>query len=189
MSARSPRRSFARSLVVTLAAVPAMVPACTKSPSRPPHYNPPRPTYPEPTPADPTPTDSTAPAPGEPTTPAAPTTAPSASAAPSASGEPAQAKPAKPPDYPQHWIVTKNGATCLAQPRVECSTGTTTKVVSTCNPPAASAYTCPPSMGDGPVTVVRYAHSFECTIERPPMRCPEGARCNPPPPRRVECPK
>lgn len=173
MSARTPRRSFARSFVVTLAAVPACGGGGGGAGSGPPMIgNPP------------------APEPTVPTSPPEPTPAPTPDPTPTpAPGEPAQAKPGKAPDYSQHWIVTKNGATCLAQPRVECPKGVPGQPMPTCNPPPASAYTCPDGMGAGPITVVRYANTFDCVIEPPPTRCPEGVRCNPPPPRRVECPK
>jgi hypothetical protein len=59
----------------------------------------------------------------------------------------------------------------------------------TCNPPAARAYDCPKDMTEPSLTIVRYAGSFDCMIEPPPIACPPKATCNPPPPRKATCPK
>jgi hypothetical protein len=183
---------FARSFVVTLAAIPA-IPACGGS-NVPPHQNPPRPTYPEQAPpqaTEPTPTE-TAPATPTETAPAAPMTQPGtpapapAPAPPAQPGEPAQAKA---PDYTSRWIVTKSGATCLAEPVVECPKGAPGQPMPTCNPPAASVYKCPEGMNEASLTVVRFANTTQCVVERAPVACPPNVRCNPPPPRRVDCPK
>jgi hypothetical protein len=176
MSARTPRRTFAHPFVVTLAAVPA----CTSP--RPPHQNPP----PPPTPTEPASPDT---AQTPPTAPTAPTTPDPASPPPApAPGAPAQGK-AKPPDYTQRWYVTKNGATCLATPHLECPTAPPGQPAPTCNPPPPSAYRCPDGVTDASFTVVRYANTVQCVIQPPPPKCPPNAACNPPRPRPVECPK
>jgi hypothetical protein len=178
---------FARSFVVTLAAIPA-IPACGGSNVQP-HTNPPRPTYPAEAPpatGEPTETSPATPTEGAPATPTAPEAGLPAPAPPAQPGEPAQAKP---PDYTSRWIVTKSGATCLAEPKIECPTAAPGKPVPTCNPPPASVYKCPEGMTEASLTVVRYANSTQCVVERAPVACPPNARCNPPPPRRVDCPK
>ena len=173
MAARTPRRTFAHPFVVTLAAVPACA-----GPQQPPHRNPPPP------PMDPA---TPAPDPGQtaPTTPTTPTDPASPAPSPGGTGQAQQ----KPPDHTERWIVTRNGATCMATPRVECPTAAPGKPMPTCNPPPASAYPCPDGMAEPSLTVVQYANTFECVIQPAPPRCPPNAACNPPPPRRVACPK
>lgn len=176
MSARTPRRTFAHPFVVTLAAVPA----CSH-PQRF-HDNPPPPPPPitnEPAAPDPAATAPTSPPEAAPTPPPAPAPTP---------GGPAQAQD-KAPDTTQRWLVTKNGATCLAQPKVECPRAAPGKAMPTCNPPAARPYPCPDGVAQASFIVVQFANAVHCVIEQPPPHCPPNASCNPPPPRRVECPK
>ncbi len=184
MSSRTPRRSFAHPFVVTLAAIPACSGGNASGP--PPHKNPPPPTYIEPASPTPAPTDP-ATEPAVPTSPPEPVEAAPAPPAPSAPGAPAQPKA---PDYASRWHVFKSGAACMATVHVDCPKPEAGKAVPTCNPPAPTPYTCPPGMTEGAsLTVVRRAHSTTCWIEQPPVKCPPGARCNPPPPRGVDCPK
>lgn len=176
MAARTPRRTFASSFVVTLAAIPAASMGCNPPPPQSPgahgHVNPPPPAY------------------VEPATPATPAAEPAAPAPPPPPAQPPAAEPADaPPTHAARWHVTKRGDACMAQPHVECPTGAPGQPVPTCNPPPPRAYECPPNMTEASLTVERRPGDPACFVERAPMRCPEGARCNPPPPRRVACPK
>ena len=191
MAARTPRRVFASPFVITLA-------ACTSSSTPPPqqpvvvqqgedhsdhnkpHTNPPPPTgHEEPTPTAPQTVV---------TNPPRPTTDPAQPAPPPT---PVDQKPEekKPVDYDQSWLVSKSGATCSAQPRANCPKPAPGKPIPPCNPPPAMKYTCPDGMGDKvAVTVVKHAKATTCVIQPEPMKCPQGAMCNPPPPRIVPCP-
>lgn len=165
MSARTPRRTFTRSFVVTLAAVPACAGSGTGGP--------PPPAYVEPA------------EPGSSAGPVAPAPAPSAPTSPS---EPAQPQP-KPSDSAERWVITKSGAMCLAYPQVECPKAPPGQPVPPCNPPPARAYTCPDGMTEPSITVVKYANTSVCEIEPKPVQCPPKAACDHPPPRPVACPK
>lgn len=42
--------------------------------------------------------------------------------------------------------------------------------------------------GKSPLAVVQYANQAECMVEPAPVKCPPNVACNPPPPRKVACP-
>lgn len=161
MAARVPRRSFASPFVVTLAV------ACT--PATGPVGNPPAP-QPEPVGETPTPGDT------------APTATPGA-----AEGGTTEEKEVR-------WAVTKQGKDCFTQLQIEC-TQPPGEPARSCNPPAPQKYDCPKwdngaAMDfDGGDTIAGVAGGKECTLYFSAGGCPEGASCNPPPPRAVACPK
>ena len=41
----------------------------------------------------------------------------------------------------------------------------------------------------GQKVVVQFAGQNTCQVEHPPIKCPAGAICNPPPPQKVACPQ
>lgn len=175
MSARTIRRTFASSVVVTLAAIPACV-VQTAPPPRggPPVAQPgPRGSDPGPQPTETTPTQSqptvvaNPPRPGmEPTTP--PTTPP----------------PAEPAKYERHWTVTRQGDKCMAYTDVSCPKN------ATCNPPPPTAYTCTAEItATKPMKIVQWANTVGCHVEAEAPPCPPKTMCEPPRPRAVTCPQ
>ncbi len=197
MSSRLPRRAFAASFVVTIAALPACrvngqadhrtLPADTTE----------------------TPRDHR----GEPGDPADPTrgevdhrgdgTGPVTDGNTVDHREPTQADPtqhgdlhgdARPgpvpadvPATPSTWVIIKRAdGTCAASIETSCSPGRS------CNPPMPTAYACPANVTvtvDHPVHVVRVSADAECFVRVDASACHPGATCNPPPPRKVACPR
>lgn len=163
MAARSPRKLFASSFVVTVAST-ACFTTSNPPPPRPPE-NPPGPIEAQPT--DPPPQ-------------------------PPASG-PVQggtAQTAQTYAFDQRWTVMKHGETCQAHARVECPKPKKAgDPVPTCNPPPPMKIECPSNWdGSSALTVVQYANQTECMVEPPPVKCPPNVACNPPPPRKTACP-
>jgi len=173
MAARSPRKVFAKSFVVTLAATGA----CFTESAPPPQ----QPQQPQPQPVVQQPPPEQKPDVTVVTNPPHPTTTPASPGSP--------AKPAT-FDYDQKWTVMKSGDKCSAMARVECpKPDKPGGPVPTCNPPPPMKIECPKDWdGKQALTVVQYAHNEKCEVERAPMKCPKGAMCNPPPPRYVACP-
>lgn len=103
-------------------------------------------------------------------------------------------EPAPTEETSMRWVVTKQGQECFTQPRVDCSPapGQPPRV---CNPPAPQKYDCPKwddgsAMDfDGGDTIEGVPGGKQCTLYFSGGACPEGASCNPPPPRTVACPK
>lgn len=85
------------------------------------------------------------------------------------------------------WVVMKRAdGTCAAAVEVSC----TTQRPGSCNPPAPKTIACPAGVTitpDHPVHVSRAAGDTEC-FARYDTTCHPGATCNPPPPRKVACP-
>lgn len=170
MSAHRPRKVFAKSFVVTVAALP-LAAACAHE--EPVHANPPAGVLPDAT-ASATPTN-TAP---DPATSNATTASSRAGAASSMT-----------------WtIVRDSSGKCRAMVDMTCPQGVS------CNPPPPSAYTCPAEVPTDsyPLNVTAVAGSSMCEtkIYEPSSStgsCPPGAHCNPPPPQShtvsVPCPK
>ena len=161
MAARSPRKIFASSFVITVAAA-----ACVEST--------PPPQGPQPTPA---------PAPAPDPSPVVVTNPPPPG--PSQAGGSTQTY-----NFDQRWTVFKRPNGCEAMAKVECPKPTTPGgPVPTCNPPPPMKVACPDGWdGQDALTIVQYANQSTCMIEPPAMNCPKGATCNPPPPRKVACP-
>ena len=159
MAARSPRKMFATSFVVTVAST-----ACFTT-SNPPPSDPPR--QPVTTPTEPM-------QPTGPTEPAPPTGA--------TAGTDTYA-------FDQRWTVMKSGQTCSAHAHVDCPKPKKGEPVMTCNPPPPMKIECPSGWdGANALTVVKYANQTECMVEPPPVKCPPNVACNPPPPRKTACP-
>ncbi len=88
------------------------------------------------------------------------------------------------------WTITRSAGTCSASAKVTCPTAPAGQPAPMCNPPPPTAYVCGPTMTtDGVTNIVKYTGRRDCQIEYPPMKCPAGAICNPPPPQRVDCPQ
>jgi hypothetical protein len=173
MAARTPRRTFARPFVVTLAAAPACFvssppPQQPPPPQQQPQQQPPPPEQPQPPPVvvtnppRPTAPPGTAPNPPPPTTPSY------------ADGT--------------RWTVFKTQNGCTAAVKVECPKAEPGHPQPTCNPPPPRAYTCPDNVSlEVPITIV--ATGGSCFVDTGPVHCPPRVMCNPPPPRPVACPK
>ncbi len=172
MSARTIRRTFASSFVVTLATVPA---ACVVQSAPPPRSGPPM-TQPGPQtsePAQPTPAD-----PG-PTTPQVISNPP-----PPGAEQATPPKPEAPAKTERHWTVMKIGGKCRAYVQVACPAG------AICNPPPPTDYACTPEITDAaPMKIVQWANTTGCHVETPAPPCPPQTMCNPPRPRAVTCPQ
>jgi hypothetical protein len=78
---------------------------------------------------------------------------------------------------------------CRAAIHVECPKPEPGKPVRTCNPPAPIDYACPADVKDASFVVTLGKGETACYVQDPPMKCPEGAKCNPPEPRKVACPQ
>lgn len=196
MAARSVRRSFASPFVITLAAaLPAA--ACyvqpgpqrsggsgthatgggqsTGTPDEPGHVNPPRPKQP--------PMENM------------PGTNAGAEQAPPAGNTTVIANPPRPGPVPvakqdRRWTVTRASGACSAYVSSTCPKPPPGQPAPSCNPPPAMAYTCPATMADNSmIAVVQFAGQNTCQVEHPPIKCPAGAICNPPPPQKVACPQ
>ena len=167
MAARSPRKLFASSFVVTVATLPACF---TSSP-------PPPPAQPRQEPV------AAQPAPPRPVEHSVVTNPPH----PSPGGT---AQTAQTYAFDQRWTVMKSGETCSAMADVECPKPSKPGgPVPTCNPPPPMKIECPAGWdGKNALAVVQYANTSECVIEPGPMKCPPNTKCNPPPPRKVACP-
>jgi hypothetical protein len=193
MAARTPRCSFASPFVITLAgALPALA-ACGES-SPPPAapvqtaqaeqhpMNPPRPTDPANDPRPEPTVIANPPRPqAEPATPPPPPTSPVVVAnPPRPAPTPKHWNPPPPNTHPEPdddaadrtWTVTRSNGTCLAQAPTH----------------AAVKYECPPGLADGASLTVHQANDV-CQIYAAMPPCPPKAMCNPPPPRKVACPK
>ncbi len=179
MSARIVRRTFAAPFVITLA-------ACSSSaPTSPPHNNPPDPNWNARSDA------------AQPTEPTPPTVDPkpiinSNPPRPDMTDKNPTPKP-EPAKFERKWTVTKattKGKTdCYAMPEVQCPKVEKGQPIPTCNPPAPYPYTCPPGFADGDsLNIILRVGATECFVDRSPMKCPKGARCNPPPPQKIACP-
>jgi len=84
---------------------------------------------------------------------------------------------------------TKGKEECSAVVAVDCPKPQPGKPMVTCNPPAPQPYTCPDGFADGDsLKLILRAGDTECYVDYGPMHCPKGARCNPPPPRKLPCP-
>ncbi|MFO0634564.1 MAG: hypothetical protein U0168_17110 [Nannocystaceae bacterium] len=160
MPAREPRRRFAAPLVLTIAAAPACAGSGT--------------TGPEP-----------------PATTAAPTTA-DPQPQPDGGGDAGDGTTAQ-DGREGRWSVMRNGNGCQTMIAVDCSQPPG-EPQHTCNPPAPREYPCP-KWDDGSVidvgpgfTIEGKAGAKDCTMYFPTGDCPADASCNPPPPRRVDCP-
>ncbi|MBX7081661.1 MAG: hypothetical protein K1X88_20835 [Nannocystaceae bacterium] len=159
MPAREPRRRFAAPLVLTIAATPACAGSSTTGAEPP--------TTAGPTTAEPQPQPQPQPEPGDGTT----------------------ADDAR----ERRWTVMRNGKTCQTMIAIDCSQPPG-QPQHTCNPPAPREYPCP-TYDDGSVidvgpgfTIEGEAGAKDCTMYFPTGDCPADASCNPPPPRRVDCP-
>ncbi|MBA3453711.1 MAG: hypothetical protein H0T42_11520 [Deltaproteobacteria bacterium] len=198
MAARIVRRSFASPFVVTLAAALPMS-ACYVQPGprtsgsgtqstavhgKTKHSNPPRPTGQQ-VPHEQTPDHSTTNA-GIEQTPAGTGTV--VANPPRPAPVPATA-PAPKQDI--RWTITRASGTCSAFAKVTCPEPPPGQPRPSCNPPMPMKYTCLPEMTtDGAmVSVVQLAGQTTCQVEHPPIKCPPGAMCNPPPPQTVSCPQ
>ncbi|MCE9573876.1 MAG: hypothetical protein K8W52_12070 [Deltaproteobacteria bacterium] len=97
--------------------------------------------------------------------------------------------PADVPTTVNAWIIIKrDDGTCAASVETSCSMGRP----GSCNPPAPTPYACPANVtitGDKPVHVARTSADAECYVKVDMSACHPGATCNPPPPRKVACPK
>ncbi len=198
---RAPRRTFATPFVLTLALPfgacvadggvhsssnqppppppPQNEPVSTAPPPRPPVavVNPPRPM-----PEEPPPTHTVNP--------------------PAPQPEPPKRPPVMNPPRPvpvdtsvekfdQHWTVSRHGAACTAFNDDACKMPNHKPgdPMPTCNPPMPSAYKCPSDLADGAsLKIVRRASATQCVVDAPAFKCPYNAKCNPPPPRVVDCP-
>ena len=180
MSARAPRRTFAASFVITVAAAPG----CTTAPPR-------QETRPRPDPVverdhrDEVPTpverdhrtepDRVEPGPGNPPPPTPPVVV--ADDSPPAATE-------------QRWVLEMHDGKCTTRVNVTCAKPEPGKPMRTCNPPAPRAYTCLTGMTEGAsLQIVQWAGAKDCVIPPPTSHCPKGAMCNPPPPLKVACPQ
>lgn len=101
------------------------------------------------------------------------------------------------------WTITK--ATAKTAKPGDCEamqTDTCPKVkagdpIPPCNPPAPTAYACPTNAyGIGKtftdkdtLKVILKVGALQCVIDRPPVACDPGEKCNPPPPQKIACPK
>jgi hypothetical protein len=107
-----------------------------------------------------------------------------------ATPDPATTDPPKTDEEPARWAVSKKGSDCFTQRRIECSDPSRS-----CNPPAPQKYDCPKWDDGSPMgfdegdTIEGVAGAEKCTLYFSGGSCPEGASCNPPPPRAVACPK
>lgn len=161
-SSRTPRRSFAAPLVMTIAAIPACLVTSKPPPSNQPepqvrdhrkgdetttvtHENPPRPDSVEHTPTP----DQQA------------------------------------PDHDRKWTVMIDQAgACTAMGEMSCPAN------ATCNPPPPSMVACPSGITvDRPVQIWASAGSNDCYITVAAAKCPAKATCNPPPPQKTACPQ
>lgn len=176
MASRTPRRVFAPSFVVTLAALPA-ISACVVE-QQAPHPNPPAPGTYVPTPDNPPP--PTPPAPEPTGTVALPPKGPIVNPPPpKGSGDPATPTP---PAKPREWILAKLGSDCEIRVPVDCPVGVK------CNPPPPQKIACPANVDLSKPRKVTEIGANECVVERDMPTCPPNARCNPPPPPRIPCP-
>ncbi|HWB75037.1 MAG TPA: hypothetical protein VG755_08770 [Nannocystaceae bacterium] len=127
-------------------------------------------------------------------TPATTTTNPPTSTpqnTPVAETPPTETPPTETPEAIEaRWGVTKEGKECFTHRHVDCS-----DPAQSCNPPPPQKYDCPKwDNGDamsfeGGATIEGVAGGEQCTLYFSGGACPEGASCNPPPPRAVACPK
>ncbi len=167
MSARQPRRSFATPFVITLAAGAACTPRATPTP-------PPGPitTTPETTTVETPPVETP------------PVETPPVETPPVAT--PPAETPPSPPVKTLRWQANQVGQKCTTQLQTDCSEPP-------CEPGPKVKYDCPKSE-DGTILGIDGARiegaegQASCTL-RLQVRCPPSARCNPPPPRSVPCPK
>jgi hypothetical protein len=86
------------------------------------------------------------------------------------------------------WVLVKQGdGTCVAAVETHCAPGHP----GSCNPPAPRPYACPANLtitADRPIHIVKPAASTECILRIDAAPCHPGATCNPPPPRKAACP-
>jgi hypothetical protein len=184
MSAKTPRRSFAAPLVVTLAFPISAVAAggcLVKSGSTPPpagprttdhrsgtdaggepagHVNPPRASYPE----------------------------PGSSTAPSTDPTPGTVQQTTPTQQAslREWHVFQNASdkNCYAVQDADCPKG------ATCNPPPPDRLErCPTGLQMPQGLTIREDSANSCAIYYPMPDCPSGVSCNPPRPQTISCPK
>jgi hypothetical protein len=204
MSAKSPRRTFAAPLVITLA-VPACLVSSGKSSTPPPagsrtadhrtdesrpHVNPPPVVGQSGTPApdsndgggtgtgviaNPPPPDRTAP----PTTGTA-TPPPRAPQPGNTTVQQTQTQTTL-----RSWHVFQNAGTktCSAVLDVSCEKGMT------CNPPPPTKVACPSALSMPQGATIKEEAAGSCTLYYPLPDCPAGMACNPPRPQTIGCPK
>ena len=93
-------------------------------------------------------------------------------------------------DGERRWSIFKQGTDCYAMAKIECpKPATPGGPMPTCNPPPASKYACLDEVTlDHPVEIAQWPNDTTCHIVPQPIKCPEGAMCNPPPPKQVACP-
>lgn len=191
MAARVVRRSFASPFVVTLAAaLPAA--ACYVQPAPRSGGNGSQVAQGEPQPhGNPRPGDRVA----NPQTPDHSTTNGGVEQAPRPTGtvvsNPPRPMPAPVAKQDARWTVTRAAGTCSAFAKVTCPTAPAGQPAPSCNPPPPMPYPCGAELRTDGATlaIVQFAGQTTCQIEQPPMKCPAGAICNPPPPQKVACPQ
>ena len=187
MSAKTPRRTFAAPLVVTLALPVAGACLVTSSKAPPPggntpgrttdhrtgddgtpptaHVNPPRVTEPGNT------TPTTAPN-SDPTTPTVQQTEPA---------QPTQSASLR----EWHVFQNKTDKSCYATLKVECP-----PKPATCNPPPPTKLaSCPSGLEMPQGLTIREDAQNSCAVYYPMPDCPPGMACNPPRPQTITCPK
>lgn len=177
MSARSPRRVFAKPMVVTVAA--ASLGACIVATK---------------------PTGTTQPRVITTTGDGSGSGSAAGSGAPPVimTNPPPPTAPVKPPpatrpvaDRDYKWgVFKKNDGTCVAHISVNCPTAKPGKPVPTCNPPPPMPTECPDTLAVGQsMEVVQYKGTTICEVLPAPATCPPDTMCNPPPPQQVPCPQ
>lgn len=86
----------------------------------------------------------------------------------------------------QSWSVRmESDGSCKAYGSVDCPEA------SKCNPPRPSVVTCPEGISEGEAMDMWVsAGSTDCYVSfGGSSSCPKGATCNPPPPQKAECPQ
>jgi hypothetical protein len=182
MSVKTPRRTFAAPLVVTLA-LPIAGACIVKTGSSPQrsgttdhrtgggesgnptgtHVNPPRTT---------------------PTT-TGPKTAPDPNTSTSTTVQ--QTNPAQPTQQAslREWHVFQNDKSCYATQKVDCP-----PKPATCNPPPpVKLASCPSGLEMPQGLTIREDAPDSCAVWYPMPDCPAGMSCNPPRPQQIACPK
>jgi len=174
MSARTPRRRFGASFVVTIAVAPACGVRSSAPPSQPvAQPDPGQPTVSDPRPSPPPPeaqsptiiANPPRPAPPPETDPTPPQPLPTAN------------PPPPPPPEDRTWIVEKANGSCEARAITHCPPH------AMCNPPRPQTYACVEGIAY-PAKVTQ--HEGTCIAERMDP-CPRNAKCKAP--QQVPCPK
>ena len=97
-------------------------------------------------------------------------------------------RPRPNPTTDRHWDIFQQGKKCFASNAADaCPPPPKGEPPHPCNPPPPTDYACPANVVL-PVKLIQRANTADCFVDRAPMTCPKGMACNPPAPRKLDCP-